>query len=209
MKTIVMGKQKGGIGATTLVRELAVAAAADGLRVVVMDLDPQHTLSKWWNRRTAGAEGAPNPALAAPAPEHVVDTIRQLGEIADLVIVDTPPSVHPFVGGVVALADLVLVPTRPTTDDVEALPPVLAQIDAAGRQFAFVLSQAAPGRSRLADDTLALLARRGRVAPIVRMRSDFPTAGGGGGTAFEAGGKSSAEIRELWAWAKEALDLVR
>ena len=57
MKTIVMGKQKGGIGATTLVRELAVAAAADGLRVVVIDLDPQHTLSKWWNRRTAGAEG--------------------------------------------------------------------------------------------------------------------------------------------------------
>ena len=63
----MVAKQKGGVGATTLARELGVAAAAAGKRVVFVDLDPQGTLRGWWNRRTESAEGEPNPALAAPA----------------------------------------------------------------------------------------------------------------------------------------------
>ena len=41
MKTIMVAKQKGGVGATTLVRELGVAAASAGKSVVLVDLDPQ------------------------------------------------------------------------------------------------------------------------------------------------------------------------
>ena len=43
----------------------------------------------------------------------------------DLCLVDTPPSVHPFLGAVMRLADLILLPTRPTTDDLDALPAIL------------------------------------------------------------------------------------
>ena len=41
MRTVMVAKQKGGVGATTLARELGVAAAAAGKRVVFVDLDPQ------------------------------------------------------------------------------------------------------------------------------------------------------------------------
>jgi chromosome partitioning protein len=44
MRTIMVGKQKGGVGASTLARELGVAAAIAKQRVVFVDLDPQGTL---------------------------------------------------------------------------------------------------------------------------------------------------------------------
>ena len=67
-------KQKGGSAATTVARELGVAAAAAGQRVVFIDLDPQGTLRSWWNRRTEGTEVEPNPALATPAPAQMTKT---------------------------------------------------------------------------------------------------------------------------------------
>jgi hypothetical protein len=136
----MVAKQKGGVGATTLARELGVAAAAAGKRVVFVDLDPQGTLRGWWNRRTEGAAGDPNPGLATPAPTQLAAALERLRAAGvDLCVVDTPPSVHPFLGSVMRLADLILLPTRPTTDDLDALPAVLDLVEETGRPFAFVV----------------------------------------------------------------------
>ena len=54
MRVVMVAKQKGGVGASTAVRELGVAAAAAGKRVILIDLDAQGTSRSWWNRRTAG-----------------------------------------------------------------------------------------------------------------------------------------------------------
>lgn len=197
----MVAKQKGGVGATTLARELGVAAATAGKRVVFVDLDPQGTLRVWWNRRTESAKGEPNPALAAPAPAHIAEALEQLRAAGtDLCIIDTPPSVHAFLGSVMRLVDLILLPTRPTTDDLEALPAVLDLVEEAGRPFVFVVTQAPPGKSRLHDDALPVLAQRGRVAPALRIRADFPVAAATGRTATEAApkGKAAEEVLALW-----------
>ena len=201
MRTVMVAKQKGGVGATTLAREVGVAAAAAGQRVVFLDLDPQGTLRGWWNRRTEGAEDDPNPGLASPAPAALAGALEELRAArVDLVIVDTPPSVHPFLGGVMRLADLVLLPTRPTTDDLDALAAVLDLVEEAGVPFAFVVTQAPAGKSRLYDDAVPVLAQRGRVAPALRLRADFPVAAATGRTATEAApsGKAAEEVRDLW-----------
>lgn len=201
MRTVMVAKQKGGVGATTLARELGVAAAAAGKRVVFVDLDPQGTLRSWWNRRTEGMERDPNPALAAPPPATIAVALDQLqASKMDLCIIDTPPSVHAFLGSVMRLVDLVLLPTRPTTDDIVALPAVLDLVEEAGKPFAFVVTQAPPGRSRLYDDALPVLAQRGRVAPPLRIRADFPVAAATGRTATEIGakGKAAEEVGALW-----------
>lgn len=201
MRVVMMAKQKGGVGATTLARELGVAAAAAGKRVVFVDLDPQGTLRGWWNRRTENVAGDPNPGLAAPTPGELSGTLTQLRAAGvDLCIVDTPPSVHPFLASVMQLADLVLLPTRPTTDDLDALPAILDLVEESGRPFAFVVTQVPPGRSRLLDDAVPVLAQRGRVAPPVRIRTDFPVAAATGRAATEIApkGKASAEVEAFW-----------
>ena len=53
MKTILIAAQKGGAGKTTLARNLSVAAAHDGLKVLCLDLDPQGSLRAWWESREA------------------------------------------------------------------------------------------------------------------------------------------------------------
>lgn len=201
MRTLMIAKQKGGVGATTVARELGVAAAAAGQRVVFLDLDPQGTLRGWWNRRTEGQEGQPNPGLASPPPAALVAALEELrGVRVDLCIVDVPPSLHAFFADVMRVADLILLPTRPTTDDLDALAGVLEVVEETGKPFAFVVTQAPPGKSRLFDDAIPVLAQRGRVAPALRLRADFPVAAATGRATTEAAPKSKAaeEVADLW-----------
>jgi len=201
MRTIMVGKQKGGVGASTLARELGVAAAIAKQRVVFVDLDPQGTLRGWWNRRTEGTDGDPNPGLATPAPAEMEQALAQLRDAGiDLCIIDTPPSIHAFLGTVMKLADLILLPTRPTTDDLDALAPLLELVEDSGRPYVFVLTQVPTGRSRLYDQAVPVLAERGRVAPPLRLRADFPVAAATGQAAVELrhGDKAAEEVQALW-----------
>src|SRR5579863_7286292 len=145
---LMLAKQKGGVGASTLAREIGVLAASEGQRVVFIDLDPQASLSKWWNRRTAGMTELPNPGLASPPPQHLLRALADLRETdaADLVIIDVPPSVHSYLLGVMSAADFILVPCRPTSDDFEALPEIVEMIEQSFRRYAFVITQAPTGR---------------------------------------------------------------
>src|SRR4051812_30135983 len=51
MKQLLVLGPKGGVGKTTVVRNLAVAGVLSGLRVIVVDTDRQRTLSRWVDRR--------------------------------------------------------------------------------------------------------------------------------------------------------------
>jgi len=106
------------------------------------------------------------------------------------------------------LADLVLLPTRPTTDDLDALPVILDLVEA-GRPFAFVVTQVPPGRSRLLDDAVPVLAQRGRVAPPLRIRIDFPVAAANGSAATEIAPKSKAAAEVQAVWHFVSADLVK
>jgi chromosome partitioning protein len=201
MRTIMVAKQKGGVGASTLARELGVAAASAKQRVVFVDLDPQGTLRGWWNRRTEGMDGDTNPGLATPTPAQMEQALAQLQDTGvDLCIIDTPPSIHAFLGSVMKLADLILLPTRPTTDDLDALAPLLELVEDSGRPFVFVPSQVPAGRSRLYDQAVPVLAERGRVAPPLRLRGDFPVAAATGQTTMElrSADKAAEEVQALW-----------
>lgn len=206
----MLAKEKGGAGASTLARELGVVAAAEGQRVVFIDLDPQASLSKWWNRRTAGMDSQPNPALAAPSPDQLFAVLHHLRDTdaADLVIIDVPPSVHSFLLGVMRAADFILVPSRPTSDDFDALPAVVDMIEQSGKRYAFAVTQAPTGRRiRAVEEAIPILARQGRVAGILRFRTAFPTAAAAGQTVteFEPEGKAAEEIRELWGFVSTEL----
>ena len=57
MHILMLAKEKGGAGASTLARELGVVAASQRQRVVFIDLDPQASLS---NGGTDAPQARPN-----------------------------------------------------------------------------------------------------------------------------------------------------
>lgn len=196
MWTLILHTPKGGSGKSTLARELAVAAAGT-LQVALADLDPQGTTSGWYQRR-----GATSPALVNLDPAKPTRHLVEAG--VDLLVVDTPPGQPPYIGKLLAGADLVLVPVRPTPDDLLAAAPIATSL-ARHPAWAFVLSQVPP-RTRMLAGALRQLAALGRVAPVqFTFRADYPAAAISGQAASEFTGKASEEALGLWAYVQTIL----
>lgn len=194
MQTVVVAAQKGGAGKTTLVRNLGVAAAEAGRRVLLIDLDPQQSLTEWWQVRQAEEPTMFDKPLRA---DQVADVLAGVDGI-DLVLIDTPPSDHHWMQRVAERADLALVPARPSPDDLRAIGATLTLLERAGTPFAFVLSQV-PTRARLSQEAARVLAQHGRLAPVnIGQRIVFSETGATGeGVTETADVKAAEEIRGL------------
>jgi chromosome partitioning protein len=191
MRTILLHTPKGGSGKSTVARELAVALTMDGQRVAMLDLDPQGSTTGWYGRRSAE-----DPVLIqASDAKPDIKALKAAG--IDALVIDTPPGMPAFLPSLFALADVVLVPVRPSPDDLLAAAPI-ANALADHKAWAFVLTQAPP-RSRLADGAVRQLAALGRLAPVtLGFRADFPTAAVEGKAAVEfAGTKAAIEVTQL------------
>lgn len=202
MKTIVITAQKGGAGKTTLARNLAVAAAQDGKRVLCIDLDPQASLRGWWDAREAET-----PAMLdrEPTPATLQKALTVLSAKFDICFIDTPPAAPQWLRDVMAAADLVLVPVRPSPDDLRAVGATIAAITTAQKPFAFILSQTP--RARLTGEAVRVLAKYGRVAPVnlAQRVSYAETAATGHGVTESTDTKAKEEVCEVWQYVKEIL----
>lgn len=197
MKTLVLHTPKGGSGKSTLAREIAVAAANAGVPTALADLDPQGTTTGWYKRRAATV-----PALVALSPGGETTLIADAG--IELLVIDTPPGQPSYIAALLASADAVLVPVRPTPDDLLAAAPIARSL-AKHPAWAFVISQAPP-RTRLLTSALRQLASLGRVAPVhVVFRADFPAAAIDGQAASEFTGKAAEESLALYAYVNHLL----
>ena len=116
---ITVATQKGGAGKTMIATNLAVCWAAS-LRVVVLDIDPQRSLSRWHALR---AQAAPDRAaihLSEVAGWRLAAELDRLRQRFDIVIVDTPPQIEMDARLAIRGADLVLVPVQPSLADLWA-----------------------------------------------------------------------------------------
>jgi chromosome partitioning protein len=210
-RIVLVAKLKGGSGATTTCRELAAAALADSHKVAMIDLDGQGGLSRWWNRRTTSAtEGeAPRaaPDLLQLTAAQIPGAAKGLRQRYDLVVIDSPPSVHETIKAVAAVADLALIPARPTVDDLDAVGPI-ARLLHGVTDHAFVLTQVPAVRgSRDGAEALQRLAERAPVLGRTTFRSDYSRPPGYGATGFEEGPAARQEISELYARIAERLGM--
>ena len=148
MKIIVFANQKGGAGKTTLAGHFAVQAESDGLGpVALMDADPQGSLSDWWNLREAKTPGF----VPANLP-HLAAQLRELAtQGVGLVVIDTPPAVTATISSVIAVADLVVIPSRPSPHDLRAVRSTIELVEKAGKAMVFVINGAAVRAKITAD----------------------------------------------------------
>lgn len=204
MKILALASQKGGSGKTTLSGHLAVEAERAGHGpVVLIDTDPQGSLADWWNAREADT-----PAFAATAVSRLGADIGELkSQGFRYAIIDTPPAITMAIQGVIALADMVLIPTRPSPHDLRAAGATVSLAEKAGKPIVFVVNAATP-RARITAEAAIALSQHGTVAPVtVHQRTDFAASMIDGRSAGElkADSKSAQEVSTLWAYVEERL----
>ena len=202
MKTILIAAQKGGTGKTTLTRNLSVAATQDAYHVLCLDLDPQGSLRGWWESRDAEA---PSMLDRDPRPDMLRATLDAAQKRFDICIIDTPPAAPEWLAEALASADLVLIPVRPSPDDLRAVGTTLAAVNRSGMPFAFVLCQTP--RARITEEAARVLAQHGRVAPVnIAQRVAYAETGATGqGVTETKDQKAGAEIATAWNYVKGIL----
>ena len=204
MRTLVIASQKGGVGKTTLAGHLGVMAESQGEGpVALIDTDPQGSLSSWWNERQAET-----PVFASVEITNLADHLKMLEKSGiKLAIIDTPPAVTDTIRKVLAVADLVLIPTRPSPHDLRAVGSTVDMVEAAGKRMVFVLNGAAQ-RAKITGEAAIALSQHGTVAPVILyQRTDFAASMIDGRTAQEidSNSRSSGEISELWKYVSAQL----
>jgi chromosome partitioning protein len=205
MRTIALTTRKGGSGKSTLAIGLAVAAMQDGERVFLLETDRQGTVSKWGERR-----GTAEPGIEPIADESSLSRSLELLDTKGytIAIIDTPAADNSATTAAVRLADLCLIPARPSPVDIEATHPTLAVIRRLEKGFAFVLNQAPAGSFRPSKAAATLNAIGVLALPYIVQRTDHQDAIGAGLAVSEyaPSGKAANEVRALWTWVKHKLD---
>ena len=205
MRTIALVTQKGGTGKSSLAVSLAVAAQEAGQKVYIIDLDPQATAKKWYERREA--ESPQVAAIDANQIGVALATLAKQGH--DLVFIDTAGVDTPATISAMQAADLCLIPARPSIADIEATRATVNSLTKLGKAFVFVLNQCQPGKSMRTSDAYRVLNLGGVVAPTtLATRTDHmdALAMGQGVTERDTNSKAAIEIRDLLHWIMNKLE---
>jgi chromosome partitioning protein len=205
MRVLAMASQKGGSGKTTLSGHLAVQAQAAGAGpVCLIDIDPQGSLADWWNEREAEMPAFAQTTVARLASD--LEVLRQQG--FRLAVIDTPPAITMAIQSVIAVAELIVIPTRPSPHDLRAVGATVDLCERAGKPLIFVVNAATP-KAKITFEAAIALSQHGTVAPVtLHHRTDFAASMIDGRTVMEVdpGGKSAREVVELWDYIADRLE---
>jgi chromosome partitioning protein len=150
---VCVANQKGGVGKTKTAVHLALGLARSG-RTLLVDSDPNQAAAYEW-AVTAG-EGWPDRCVVVR--EASRDLLRRVGPMMgdyQHVVFDVGPKNPLLMRQAMTLSDGVIVPTRPTTDELRELPKtfdIAAEVDAIHPLWVSVLLvQVRPGMTSETD----------------------------------------------------------
>lgn len=190
LKILTIASRKGGAGKSTCAAHLAMEAVNQGLKVLLIDLDPQKTLEDWFLKK----QDRENPVLLVIEPKKLQE-IKKLEEF-DLCIIDTPGDTSYAALSGIKCSDLVLIPTKATAPDLGAIGRTISMVEENFKPFLFLITQALP-RSKSTEQAIAVLNDFGPTSPIpLSSRIAFASAMGLGISAIDS--KAQLEIRAVW-----------
>ena len=117
MTIIAVCNQKGGSGKTTIAINLASAFVADGMSVLLLDMDLQGSAMDW-----SSIQPALDPTFDVQEIDRpqLLRQARTLRREYDVIVIDCPPQYADTSSAAVRVADFVLVPVQPSPFDVWA-----------------------------------------------------------------------------------------
>lgn len=210
MKVVSVIGMKGGSSKSTASIHLAVCAEQAGLSAAIIDTDHQGSAHKWFERREAETPSVIREPDADALP-RLISIAKRNG--TDLIIIDTAGKAETVALAASEVADLVLVPIRPTQFDLETLGTVKRTVRLAERldRTWVVISQMPPSSTRPVIQAVEGIEAYGlQLAPVrIKTRLDFSDAMASGLSATETAPNSKAaeEARDLFQWVRELVHL--
>ena len=117
---ITLAHQKGGVGKSTLATNLRGYFAGGGYKAVLVDIDPQGSLSKLVRTFSEQVGREPEHVIGRADFKTYADLARML-EAYDIAVIDTPPYLTNELEAVFAITNLVLVPCKASPLDFLAI----------------------------------------------------------------------------------------
>jgi len=119
---VLVGAEKGGVGKSTIASNLAVHLAHHAIDVVLVDTDGQATCARFIERRDEAGILPTVPCVQRTG--DVATTLRDLSRRYQVIVVDAGGRDSREMRSAMAVANLLLVPTRASQADLETLPKV-------------------------------------------------------------------------------------
>ncbi|MEJ1343596.1 MAG: AAA family ATPase [Candidatus Sedimenticola sp. (ex Thyasira tokunagai)] len=202
MKIITMASQKGGSGKSTLAIHLATLSESQGVKTLLVDLDPHSRTTEEW-----GSMRESETPVVVPATADELDDILTQAKNAGFqqVVLDLPPFVDDETEKATRQADITLIPCRPSFSNVRAIARSMPKIHPP--RFV-VLNHCQPRRSGIeaskTSEVRHLLEEGGIPACPLSITHyvafDDALNGGESVTEYEGKGKAAVEIKRLFKW---------
>ena len=212
MNVIVFASRKGGSGKSTLTAHLATFAHKSSKPCLLVDTDPQGSLTLW---HTLRGTGEPPIKTATRSVGEIIASAKRNG--VEWVFIDTPPNMSAVVEDAIRNATMVVIPARPGVFDIEAVKETIAVCRSNRKPYAVVIN-GAPARRDDVESPLVTLARESlakQKVPVwggqITNRADFlmALAHGEGAREYDAQGRAATEVGRLWGAIERSVKAIR
>jgi chromosome partitioning protein len=211
MNVMTLASRKGGAGKSTLTAHLAGFAHKLGHRCLIVDADPQGSISLWHSLRPDR-----QPALQTAA--RGIDRLLTFAQVEgfEWVFIDTAPTMWVVVQEAVRAATLVVIPARPGFFDLAAVHETVLVAREHNKPYAVVINAApvkrddkeapAVAQSRAELERLQIPVWSGQIS----QRAGFVSTLAAGGSAGEMHADSAAgiEITRLWSAISRSVEAI-
>jgi chromosome partitioning protein len=210
MNVLVFASRKGGSGKSTLAAHLAAHVHRASRPCLLVDDDPQGSLTLWNDLRE---RALPHKLVK----RSIADTLKKAKrDGAAWVFVDTPPNMSASVIDAIACATLTIIPCRPGVFDINAVLETISFARQVRTPYAVVINGAPPQREAI--ESAAVASARESLAELkipvwggqITHRSNFSLAlaQGEGVKEYEAQSGSAAEIARLWLAVERSVEAI-
>jgi len=156
-KVLVFSNRKGGVGKSTICFNVMGSLMQKGHTVAALDLDPQQTLvgySRFWDFDYIDRPKVLADLKAAPL---------------DYILVDTPPYLTTDLKELYTVADLVVIPTRPSIADLDSMLATSNLVQEVGAKAVIVIN-ATRYNERFHVQEFAKLAEQQTALPVTNVQ---------------------------------------
>jgi chromosome partitioning protein len=210
MNVITLASRKGGVGKSTLTAHLAAFAHLMGRRCMIVDADPQGSLTLWHSMRAD--DGLVR--SAARGINHLVAGALINGY--EWVFIDTAPTTWLVVQEAIRAATMVVIPVRPGFFDLAAVRETVSTARDLNKPYAVVINAAPVKREDKEAPAVALSrAQFERLSvPVwsgqISQRAAFLGSLAAGASAGESNGDAACkqEIARLWSAIERSVEAI-